>query len=192
LILRPVKLFRSIDYLAFVCGVYLLGCLVGVPVILRYLIPLEYVDTFIWSLLACTIVVGVVRTNGTVSLLRVGIAVILSGAAFALFAHHPMIRDFLLCGVLSVLVLLQCGKFTTTLARAYRGRMNGFGLAILGCGLALFMWFVFGQLNGIFAYVVSLTGTIVGLAATIYGCKLAVQGRDIAPQTLTFVHSNRL
>ena len=180
------------DYLAFVCGVYVIGCLIVVPLVLLSLTPLEYPDTLLWSVFACTILVAVIRTNGTVSLLRVSIAVLLSGIIIALYSHHPMYSNFLLSTVLSMLLLLVCGKVATTISRAQRGRMNGFGLAVLGFGAALFMWFVLGQLGGAIPSVLSLVGTIAGLATAIYGCNQAVRGHALDPRILRIVTPKRL
>jgi len=154
--IRPLKLFRSRDYLAFVCGVYLLGSLIGVPMILLSLVHSGYGDTLIWSLIACTVFVIVFRTNGTVSLLRVGIVVMLVGIVVSLYTRHPMFNNIFLSSVMALLVLLVCGISATTISRARRGRMNGSGLAVLGIAIALFMWFVFGQLNGLVAFALSL------------------------------------
>ena len=189
---QPWKLYRSVDYLAFVCGVFLLGGLICVPLILSFLTPLHYVDTLGWSLVTCAVFVAVFRSNGTISLLRVTLAVLLSGIMLALFTHHLLFYNFLLCWLISMLLLTECGKFATTIARAKRGKLNASGFAVLGLGVALFMWFVFGQLSGTLVLLISVIGTLAGIAAAIYGCKQAIHGLELDPRILKAIALKRI
>jgi hypothetical protein len=188
---QPLKLYRSKDYPAFVCGVMFLGGFICVPLLLSFLIQLFYFDTLGWSILAGAVFVAVFRSNGTISLLRVTIALLLLGITLALLVHHPMYHHFLFSGLLSTLLLAGCGKFATILARAKRGKMNGSGFAVLGLGFAIFMWFVFGQLSGTPASLLSIFGTVFGIIAAVYGCKQAIQGLELDPRILKAIAFKR-
>ncbi len=182
--LRTAKLYRSKDYLAFICGVFFLGGFICVPLILSSLISLFYIETLGWSILYCAAFLAVFRSNGTISLFRVTFALLFLGITFALLVHHPMFQRFLLAWLLGTLLLTECGKFATTIARLKRGKINASGFAVLGLGVALFMWFVLGQFSGTVVSLIRIIGTLSGIAATFYGCKQAIQGLELDPRIL--------
>lgn len=116
------SIFREGNYASFMLGVFVLGGLLAVPLLWSFLLGLKYVDMFlkpyiVFSLMLCVCVFIVFRKNGTTSLLRTIVAIVIGVIVSSGVAAGSEKVAFVSGTILGFLTLILCGRISIWISK---------------------------------------------------------------------------
>jgi len=113
-------MFKETDYVPFMLGVFLIGGLIGVPLLIYSTGTGGYFESLPWALGSCVVFLIAFRRNGTISWGRLILAFIALIIGAHIYTEGTGKPGFIALGFKGVLVVFVCGYVGLGIGRIFK------------------------------------------------------------------------